>query len=48
MSIFFQVFFAVTMGSMILGQTAGTCFEALVSAKGAAFKVFKIIDQVRN
>ena len=43
---FGQVFFAVTMGSMILGQTAGTCFEALFSARGAAFVVFETIDQV--
>ncbi|CAB3994659.1 multidrug resistance 1 [Paramuricea clavata] len=39
------VFFAVTMGSMILGQTAATCFEALASARGAAFVVFQTIDQ---
>ncbi|XP_028411655.1 multidrug resistance protein 1-like isoform X2 [Dendronephthya gigantea] len=33
------------MGSMILGQTAATCFQAITSARGAAFIIFRIIDQ---
>lgn len=41
-----QVFFAVTLGSMLLGQTAATCFQALNSARGAASIVFKTIDEV--
>jgi hypothetical protein len=41
-----QVFFAVTMGSIVLGQTAATCFQALASSRGAAFVVFQTIDQV--
>ncbi|XP_073253010.1 ATP-dependent translocase ABCB1-like isoform X3 [Porites lutea] len=39
------VFFSVVIGAMQLGQ-AGPNFQAIVTARGAAYKVFLIIDRV--
>ncbi|CAH3192815.1 unnamed protein product [Porites evermanni] len=39
------VFFSVAVGAMQLGQ-AGPYFQAIVTARGAAYKVFLIIDRV--
>ena len=40
-----QVFFAVLLGAMTLGQ-AGPSAEAIAVARGAAFVIFNIIDRV--
>lgn len=42
-----QVFFSVVIGAMQLGQ-AGPNFQAIVTARGAAYKVFLIIDRVKR
>ena len=42
----FQVFFSVLVGAMQLGQ-AGPNFTDVATARGAAYKVFQIIDRVR-
>ena len=39
------MFFAVSLGSLLLGQAAPSG-EALAAAQGAAFAVFHIIDRV--
>lgn len=41
----FQVFFAVSTGSAMLGQI-GASIEALAAAKSAAYVIFSIIDRV--
>ena len=41
-----KVFFSVAVGAMQLGQ-AGPYFQAIVTARGAAYKVFLIIDRVK-
>ena len=43
---FFQVFFSVMFGAMQLGQ-AGPNFNDVVTARGAAYQVFQIIDRVK-
>ena len=40
-----QVFFAVLVGAMTLGQ-AGPSAEAIGVARGAAYVIFNIIDRV--
>lgn len=42
---FFQVFFSVLIGAFSIGQTAPS-IEAFASARGAAYTIFNIIDNV--
>lgn len=42
---FFQVFFSVLIGAFSIGQTAPS-IEAFASARGAAYAIFNIIDNV--
>ena len=44
---FLQVFFAILIGAMQLGQ-AGHNMESIATAKGAAYQVFLIIDRVKR
>lgn len=44
---FLQVFFAILIGAMQLGQ-AGHNMESIATAKGAAYQVFLIIDRVKK
>lgn len=42
---FLQVFFSVLMGAFNIGQSA-SYFEAFATGKGAAAKIFEIIDRI--